>query len=142
MILPYITKQVLYTPMADFKHLLEHKSIRFPDFVNPQLSQKATDLVLGCCVVILSDGAYCFGCFTHVGLWISYSFARISGEEPVKADASTIAISCWRGNNSLAVMITLADCQELLERLAERTPKTGGGSVDGNNGDSVAMETA
>ncbi|KAG2286530.1 hypothetical protein Bca52824_046134 [Brassica carinata] len=56
-ILPYITKQVLYTPIADFKHLLEHKSIRFPDFVNPQLSQKATDLALGCCVVILSDGA-------------------------------------------------------------------------------------
>ena len=60
----------------------------------------------------------------------------------MKADASTIAISCWRGNNSLAVMITPADCQELLERLAERTPKTEGGSADGNNGDSVAMETA
>ncbi|KAJ4902772.1 S-adenosyl-L-methionine-dependent methyltransferases superfamily protein [Raphanus sativus] len=118
-ILPYITKQVLYTPMADFKHLLEHKSIRFPDFVNPQLSQKATDLVLGCCVVILSDG-----------------------EEAVKVDAKTIAISCWRGNNSLAVMITPADCQELLERLAEKTPKTEDGSVNGSNGDSGAMETA
>ncbi|KAJ0233415.1 S-adenosyl-L-methionine-dependent methyltransferases superfamily protein [Hirschfeldia incana] len=121
-ILPYITKQVLYSPMADFKHLLEYKSIKFPDFVNKQLGQKAVDLVLGCCVVILSDG-----------------------EEPVKVDASTIAISCWRGKNSLGVMVTSADCQELLERLAERTPKTEGGSVNGSNGDSCgpeAMETA
>ncbi|XP_024013884.1 tRNA (cytosine(34)-C(5))-methyltransferase [Eutrema salsugineum] len=121
-ILPYITKQILYTPMADFKHLLEYKSIKFPDFVNPQLGQKAIDLVLGCCVVILSDG-----------------------EEPAKVDASTIAISCWRGKNSLGVMVTAADCQELLERLAERTTKTEVGSVNGSNGDQggpQAMETA
>lgn len=69
-------------------------------------------------------------------------FACISGEEAVKVDAKTIAISCWRGNNSLAVMITPADCQELLERLAEKTPKTEDGSVNGSNGDSGAMETA
>ncbi|CAL9233478.1 unnamed protein product [Arabidopsis halleri] len=121
-ILPYITKQVLYTPMADFKLLLQDKSIKFLDFVNPQLAQKATDLVMGSCVVILSDG-----------------------EEPVKVDASTIAISCWRGKASLAVMATAADCQELLERFAEKTPKTEGGSVNGSNGDlggPQAMETA
>lgn len=60
-------------------------------------------------------------------------------------DASTIAISCWRGKNSLGVMVTSADCQELLERLAERTtPKSEGGSVNESNGDSGgpgAMET-
>ncbi|KAF3512513.1 hypothetical protein F2Q69_00004953 [Brassica cretica] len=54
--------------------------------------------------------------------------------EPVKVDASTIAISCWRGKNSFGIMVTSADCQELLERLAERTPKTEGGSVNGSNG--------
>ncbi|VVB09736.1 unnamed protein product [Arabis nemorensis] len=121
-ILPYITKQVLPTPMADFKHLLQYKSIKFPDFVNPQLGQKVIDLAMGCCVVILNDG-----------------------EELAKVDASTIAISCWRGKNSLGVMVTAADCQELLERLAERTPKTDGGSVNGSNADSggpEAMETA
>ncbi|CAN6983300.1 unnamed protein product [Brassica oleracea var. botrytis] len=52
----------------------------------------------------------------------------------VKVDASTIAISCWRGKNSFGIMVTSADCQELLERLAERTPKTEGGSVNGSNG--------
>ncbi|EOA28565.1 hypothetical protein CARUB_v10024783mg [Capsella rubella] len=121
-ILPYITKQALYTPMADFKLLLQDKSIKFMDFVNPQLAQKATDLVMGSCVVILHDG-----------------------EEPAKVNASTIAISCWRGKASLAVMATAADCQELLERLAEKTPKTEGASVNGSNGDSdgpQAMETA
>ncbi|CAA7019820.1 unnamed protein product [Microthlaspi erraticum] len=121
-ILPYITKQVLYTPMADFKHLLQYKSIKFPDFVNQKLGQKVIDLVLGCCVVILSDG-----------------------EEAVKVDASTIAISCWRGKNSLGVMVTSDDCQELLQRLTEKTPKSEDGSVNGSNGDSSgpqAMETA
>ncbi|CAN8283891.1 unnamed protein product [Cochlearia groenlandica] len=123
-ILPYITRQVLYTPMADFKHLLQYKSIKFPDFVNPKLGQKAIDLVLGCCIVILSDG-----------------------EEAVKVDASTIAISCWRGKNSLGVMVTSADCQELLERLGERSPEAEGvGSVNGDKGGDSggleAMETA
>ena len=78
MILPYITKQVLYSPMADFKHLLEYKSIKFPDFVNKQLGQKAIDLVLGCCVVILSDGAYCFGSMLDAlfmyGVWFFLQF--------------------------------------------------------------------
>lgn len=82
--------------------------------------------------------------FDHVGCDF-YGFAGTSGEEPVKVDASTIAISCWRGKASLAVMATAADCQELLERFAEKTPKTEGGSVNGSNGDlggPQAMETA
>lgn len=32
-------------------------------------------------------------------------------------DESTIAIGCWRGKNSVSVMVTAVDCQELLERL-------------------------
>lgn len=32
-------------------------------------------------------------------------------------DASTIAVGCWRGKNSVSVMVTAVDCQELLERL-------------------------
>ncbi|CAN8314744.1 unnamed protein product [Cochlearia groenlandica] len=105
LILPYITKQVLYTPLSDFKHLLQHKSIKFPDFDNQKLGQKATELVVGCCIVILSSDD--------------------KGEECVKVDASsTIAIRCWRGVNSLGVMVTSADCQELLERLGdEKTPE-------------------
>lgn len=81
--------------------------------------------------------------FDHAGCDL-YGFTGASGEVPVKADASTIAISCWRGKASLAVMATVADCQELLERFAEKTPKTEGGSVNGSNGDSdgpLAMET-
>ncbi|XP_010531362.1 PREDICTED: tRNA (cytosine(34)-C(5))-methyltransferase-like [Tarenaya hassleriana] len=102
-ILPYITKQILYAPLADFKHLLQYKSIKFPDFVDQELGQKAANLVMGCCVVILNDGTQ-------------------SGTEPVKVDGSTIAIGCWRGKTSLGVMVAPADCQELLERLNDRTP--------------------
>ncbi|KAG6382799.1 hypothetical protein SASPL_157492 [Salvia splendens] len=56
LILPHITKQILYASPIDFKHLLQYKSIKFPDFVEPSLREKAAELILGCCVVILRAG--------------------------------------------------------------------------------------
>ncbi|KAK5843400.1 hypothetical protein PVK06_005856 [Gossypium arboreum] len=55
-ILPYITKQILYASPADFKHLLQYKSIKFADFVDADFGQKAADLMLGCCVIVLREG--------------------------------------------------------------------------------------
>ncbi|KAJ6918740.1 hypothetical protein NC651_012868 [Populus alba x Populus x berolinensis] len=31
--------------------------------------------------------------------------------DPTKADASTIAIGCWKGRSNLSVMVTAIDCQ-------------------------------
>ncbi|KAL1569655.1 multisite-specific tRNA:(cytosine-C(5))-methyltransferase [Salvia divinorum] len=98
LILPHITKQILYASPIDFKHLLQYKSIKFPDFVDPSLREKASDLILGCCVVILrAEG------------WVSSG----SGE-----DAMPIAIGCWRGRTNVSVMVNANDCQELLERVS------------------------
>lgn len=58
-ILPYMTKQILYATMVDFKNLLQYKSIKFPNFVQPQFGEKAAEVAEGYCVVILVDGA-CF----------------------------------------------------------------------------------
>lgn len=58
LILPHITKQILYASPTDFKHLLKYKCIKFPDFVDPSLREKAAELILGCCVVILRAGSY------------------------------------------------------------------------------------
>ncbi|KAL1183045.1 hypothetical protein V6Z11_A02G155200 [Gossypium hirsutum] len=101
-ILPYITKQILYASPADFKHLLQYKSIKFADFVDADFGQKAADLMLGCCVIVLR-------------------------EDHIQADALAIAIGCWKGRSSLSVMVTAMDCQELLERLSARmeTEKNG-----------------
>lgn len=57
-ILPYMTKQILYATMSDFKNLLQYKSIKFPDFVHPQFGEKAAELAMGSCVVVLVDGVY------------------------------------------------------------------------------------
>lgn len=59
MILPYMTKQLLYATMVDFKNLLQYKYIKFTDFVHPQFGQKAAEVAEGYCVVILVDGV-CF----------------------------------------------------------------------------------
>lgn len=58
MILPHITKQLVYASPVDFEHLLKYKSIKLQDLVDPDLAEKATQLLLGCCAVILNRGSY------------------------------------------------------------------------------------
>ncbi|KAJ4833650.1 hypothetical protein Tsubulata_001279 [Turnera subulata] len=99
-ILPHITKQIVYASLVDFKHLLQYKTIKFADFVDTEFGEKASKLMMGCCVVVLRDIK--------------------SSSAPIQVDASTIAIGCWRGRSSLSVMVTAIDCQELLERLSVR----------------------
>lgn len=56
LILPYITKQILYASLVDFKHLLQYKSIKYADFVDAEFGNKASELMPGCCVVVLRKG--------------------------------------------------------------------------------------
>lgn len=100
-ILPYITKQILYAAPTDFKHLLQYKGVKFGDFVDSEFGQKAANLMMGCCVIVLRDSSK-------------------TASDPIEVDASTIAIGCWKGRSSLSVMVTALDCQELLERLTTR----------------------
>ncbi|XP_030496373.2 uncharacterized protein LOC115712258 [Cannabis sativa] len=96
-ILPYVTKQILYASPVDFKHLLQYKSIKFADFVDAEFGKKVSELLLGSCVIVLGkDGQ--------------------ATSSPIQVDESTIAISCWKGKASLTVMVNAVDCQEMLER--------------------------
>ncbi|BFG35515.1 hypothetical protein CerSpe_217890 [Prunus speciosa] len=109
LILPYITKQIVYASPVDFKHLLQYKSIKFADFVDAELGQKASGLMSGCCVIVLrKDGK--------------------ASSDSIEVDESTIAIGCWKGKSSLSVMVTAIDCQELLERLLMRMETEKGSS--------------
>ncbi|PHU00009.1 hypothetical protein BC332_29796 [Capsicum chinense] len=98
LMLPHITKQILYAFPADFKHLLQYKSIKFGDFVDAEFGEKASQLLMGCCVVILNK--------------------ENKTLSEAQADPSTIAIGCWRGRANISVMVTALDCQELLERMS------------------------
>lgn len=103
LLLPHMTKQILYASLIDFKHLLQYKSIKFKDFTDAEFVKKASELMLGCCVVVLRKD-------------------NQMDAEPHQVDPSTtIAIGCWRGKNSISVMVTAVDCQELLERLLKGT---------------------
>ncbi|XP_048232395.1 RNA cytosine-C(5)-methyltransferase NSUN2 isoform X3 [Ricinus communis] len=108
-ILPHITKQILYASLVDFKHLLQYKSVKYTDFVDAEFGEKASKLLMGCCVIVLRDGKIL--------------------SDPIQVDASTIAIGCWKGRSSLSVMVTAIDCQELLERLLARMDTGEGSSV-------------
>ena len=98
LMLPYLTKQILYASPADFKHLLQYKSIKFGDFVDAGFGEKASQLLMGCCVVVLNKDNKTLS--------------------EAQADPSTIAIGCWRGRSNISEMVTALDCQELLERMS------------------------
>ncbi|MCD7471915.1 hypothetical protein HAX54_012711 [Datura stramonium] len=98
LMLPHITKQILYASPVDFKHLLQYKSIKLGDFVDAEFGEKASQLLLGCCVVVLNK--------------------ENKTLSEAQADPSTIAIGCWRGRSNISVMVTALDCQELLERMS------------------------
>ncbi|KAK4840171.1 hypothetical protein QYF36_001490 [Acer negundo] len=116
-ILPYVTKQILHASPVDFKHILQYKAIKFADFVDAEFGEKASKLMMGCCVIVLGKGSK-------------------ASSDPIQIDASTIAIGCWKGRGNLSVMVSAIDCQELLERLLirmEPEPENGD-SLQENNG--------
>ncbi|KAK2997703.1 hypothetical protein RJ639_026583, partial [Escallonia herrerae] len=129
LLLPHITKQILWASPVDFKHLLKYKTIKFADFVDAEFGERASKLMLGCCVVVLNKGVSTANIVVfnpedgHCACkWLSKCvFPFFTGGQPLsdspQVDASTIAIGCWRGRNSISVMVTAIDCQELLERL-------------------------
>ncbi|KAJ3707327.1 hypothetical protein LUZ61_011032 [Rhynchospora tenuis] len=102
LLLPYLTKQILYAPFSDFEHLLKYRAVKFVDFVDSTLGEKASSLLPGCCVVVLHQG---------------------NNSTDLIADASTIAIVCWKGKSNLSIMVSPSDAKELLERLEIRLGK-------------------
>uniref|UniRef100_A0A7N0TTI2 SAM-dependent MTase RsmB/NOP-type domain-containing protein n=1 Tax=Kalanchoe fedtschenkoi TaxID=63787 RepID=A0A7N0TTI2_KALFE len=56
LLLPHVTKQILYASKADFKHLLQYKSVKFSDFVDSGFGELASKLLMGCCVIVLKTG--------------------------------------------------------------------------------------
>lgn len=123
-ILPHITNQILHASSVDFKHLLQYKAIKFADFVDAEFGEKASKLMMGCCVIVMRDSK--------------------TMSDPIKVDASTIAIGCWKGRSNLNVMVTAIDCQELLERLSVRMEAEKGSSVQENkfNADELQLNGA
>ncbi|CAL5073838.1 unnamed protein product [Urochloa decumbens] len=100
LLLPYITKQILYASAADFQHLLQYRTIKFPDFVDAKFGEEASALLPGCCVVVLREGHQDIG--------------------SIATDPSAIAIVCWKGKTNLCVMVSPLDGKELLERISLR----------------------
>ncbi|WVZ65281.1 hypothetical protein U9M48_014675 [Paspalum notatum var. saurae] len=100
LLLPYITKQILYASAIDFQHLLQYRTIKFPDFVDAKFGEEASALLPGCCVVVLREGHQDIGY--------------------IATDPSAIAIVCWKGKTNLCVMVSPLDGKELLERISLR----------------------
>ncbi|XP_038990154.1 RNA cytosine-C(5)-methyltransferase NSUN2-like isoform X2 [Phoenix dactylifera] len=106
LLLPYISKQILYASFVDFQHLLQYRTVKFADFVDASFGEKASNLMSGCCVVVLNED-----CALVAGNQIT---------DNIVADASTIAIVCWKGKTNVSILVSPLDAKELLERLAVR----------------------
>ncbi|KAG0476269.1 hypothetical protein HPP92_013110 [Vanilla planifolia] len=104
LLLPYISKQILCATLVDFRHLLQYRTIKFPDFVDGDFRDKASALMSGCCIIALQEG------------------------HQIPVDSSAIAIVCWKGKTNLSIMVSQLDAQELLDRLEVRFGKQKGSS--------------
>lgn len=121
LLLPYISKQILYASSADFQHLLQYRTIKFKDFVDAGFGDKASNLMLGCCVVVLNEGN--------------------QATDNIVADASTIAIVCWKGKTNVSIMVSPLDAKELLERLAVRFGSERGTLLEENEDTNSEIDT-
>lgn len=97
LLLPYISKRILYASPVDFQHLLQYRTINFDHFVDARFGEEAASLMPGCCVVMLHEG--------HQNV------------DSITMDPSTIAIVCWRGKATVNVLVSPPDRKELLERI-------------------------
>uniref|UniRef100_A0A0A8ZLX2 RNA cytosine-C(5)-methyltransferase NSUN2-like PUA domain-containing protein n=1 Tax=Arundo donax TaxID=35708 RepID=A0A0A8ZLX2_ARUDO len=101
LLLPYVSKRILYASPVDFHRLLQYRTINFAHFVDARLGEEAAFLTPGCCVVVLHDEGH-------------------ENARSVSIDPSTIAIVCWRGKGTMNVMVSPPDRKELLERIEYR----------------------
>lgn len=79
LLLSYITKQILCASLADFRHLLQYRTIKFADFVDAKFGTMASELMLGCCVVVLGEGKIFLwsDCMLEVPISLVFMFVRI-----------------------------------------------------------------
>lgn len=56
LLLPYISKRILYASPLDFHRLLLYQSINFAHFLDTRFGEQAASLMPGCCVVVLLEG--------------------------------------------------------------------------------------
>ncbi|WVZ92421.1 hypothetical protein U9M48_038489 [Paspalum notatum var. saurae] len=98
LLLPYISRRILYASPLDFLRLLQYRSINFAQFVDTRFGEEAASLMPGCCIVVLLEG-------NKPAVYIS-------------KDPSTVAIVCWRGKGTMNVMVSPPDRKDLLEKMA------------------------
>lgn len=107
LLLPYLRKQVIYASKEDFELLLSSRTVSFAAFQDPEFRTEASNLVPGCCVLVLKE-------------------VVVADEEDVdncgpsnvsSSKNAAIAIGCWKGRANLTLMVSQIESEELLERL-------------------------
>ncbi|GAQ87913.1 S-adenosyl-L-methionine-dependent methyltransferases superfamily protein [Klebsormidium nitens] len=93
--LPYITRQIVYPDAEDFHMFLSKRSVPLTGFKDPELVQALQQAQSGCVIMAMR---------------------RAAGENTPR-DAPPAAVACWRGANSINVLVTKADVLCMLDRL-------------------------
>ncbi|CAM6097710.1 unnamed protein product [Calypogeia fissa] len=95
-LLPHMTKQIVYTTDKDFKLLLSSKAVPLSAFHEPEFAKALQDVLPGCCVVILPK-------------------RKDDGEVDF---TTSIAVGCWRGRSNVSLLITKTEAVQFLQRLS------------------------
>ncbi|XP_024545501.1 tRNA (cytosine(34)-C(5))-methyltransferase [Selaginella moellendorffii] len=90
LLLPHLTKQLLYATKDDFKLLLSPSAVPFVAFKDPAFTSAMQSLLVGCCVVVLKDSV---------------------GTNDVTA------VGCWRGRTNMSLLVPRVEADQMLKRL-------------------------
>eukprot|EP01018_Ginkgo_biloba_P016651 Gb_17436 [translate_table: standard] len=127
LLLPYLTKQVVYASKEDFKLLLSSRTVYFTAFHDPCFGIEASNLLPGCCVVVLREEVK--------------DVKSCSASDPISNGNSAIAIGCWKGRTNLGLMLSKLESEELLERISFKYGNEMSDLVESNDND-IQIRTA
>lgn len=138
-ILPYITKQIVYPSIEEFVGLLRDKTVDLPEscriespeedskpqtesmqteerkaprrmqFASKRALESISQIQMGSCVALLHDDY-----LKELGL-------QESAQGGLRAHAP-FAIPCWRGRSGINAMVSRLDCDQMLDRLESAKP--------------------
>ena len=127
MMLPFVTKQIVHPTLAELKLILQKRSLNLaedpdrPDralFLDEKTKQEVSEMRNGSCVFL-----------PRIETDADRAMLQESASTPEE-----IAIACWKGKNSVNLLVSKVETDHLLEKFGVDVSKKGGGGALNTSG--------